>query len=492
MRIPRKLPLIAGSITVLCLAFSSAPAFAELLPAPEFLGSFDTATSPQAPAVDETTGDVYVANTAAGVVEVFDASGAPLSELNGSNTPNGSFNAPSLVTVDGAGDLFVTSTSVLTNKTLIDELTSGGAFISEFDDTRETTRGMAVNAAGSKVYIVRGNGDLESWDAAPAGPGTQAATGNTLLEEATAAEAVSVAVDPASGNILAVHSNYVSQYAPSGARLVNLAEGEGLLSNAIALAVDKADDHLFVDEGTKIVQLEASGPPRGLRSFGEGVLGGSLGIAVNGAAGRAYVSDLTGVDVFSIAVPGIPVVGSEAALSLASRSAELQAQISPHLADTTFYFQYGTDTAYTGGATPSAPGVGVGNGETDQSVRATLNGLQPGTTYHYRVVAVNRFGSEPGADHTLTTTPPLPPPTPIVLSNPPAEAVGTGARPQLPNTYPDLTALTSIPTATEPAGKPKPKPKAKAKQCRKGFVKKHGKCTRKASTRKSTHNKGSK
>jgi hypothetical protein len=36
-------------------------------------------------------------------------------------------------------------------------------------------------------------------------------------------------------------------------------------------------------------------------------------------------------------------------------------------------------------------------------VNATLTGLSPGTTYHYRLVATNPGGSTPGADMTFTT-----------------------------------------------------------------------------------------
>src|SRR5262249_55229015 len=45
----------------------------------------------------------------------------------------------------------------------------------------------------------------------------------------------------------------------------------------------------------------------------------------------------------------------------------------------------------------------AGNATTDQTVSAALTGLQPGTTYHYRLVATNDTDTATGADHTFTT-----------------------------------------------------------------------------------------
>lgn len=67
--------------------------------------------------------------------------------------------------------------------------------------------------------------------------------------------------------------------------------------------------------------------------------------------------------------------------------------------------EYGTSTAY--GA--SVPGDGaVAGGTTDEALSLDLAGLQPGTTYHYRVVATNGAGTVQGEDRTFTTaTPPV-------------------------------------------------------------------------------------
>jgi hypothetical protein len=71
---------------------------------------------------------------------------------------------------------------------------------------------------------------------------------------------------------------------------------------------------------------------------------------------------------------------------------------------TSYYFQYGTSTSY-GHQTPTGQ---AGEGETPIPETAALTGLEPGVTYHYRVVAINNTTATPqtsyGEDHTLTAT----------------------------------------------------------------------------------------
>ncbi|HEY5045203.1 MAG TPA: hypothetical protein VII53_05045 [Solirubrobacteraceae bacterium] len=59
--------------------------------------------------------------------------------------------------------------------------------------------------------------------------------------------------------------------------------------------------------------------------------------------------------------------------------------------ETTWCFQYGTDTTYASGIA-GAPG-NAGQGTSPVDVTAALNGLAPHTTYHYRLVAVNNVNT---------------------------------------------------------------------------------------------------
>jgi hypothetical protein len=100
---------------------------------------------------------------------------------------------------------------------------------------------------------------------------------------------------------------------------------------------------------------------------------------------------------------GAPTISSESVSEVTATSARLQAQIDPHGADTTYHFDYGTTVAY-GQSTPESSSIGADNSE--HSISTEIQGLQPGVTYHYRLVATNSqslLGGTPGPDQTFTT-----------------------------------------------------------------------------------------
>jgi hypothetical protein len=109
----------------------------------------------------------------------------------------------------------------------------------------------------------------------------------------------------------------------------------------------------------------------------------------------------------------LPPVGieSESASGVAATSATLQAQVNPLGSETTYYFEYSTAatescTPATCATLPAAPGASLGSGEEPLPVSVHVQGLTPGTTYHYRLVAVNALtGGEGrgGEDLTFTT-----------------------------------------------------------------------------------------
>jgi hypothetical protein len=98
-------------------------------------------------------------------------------------------------------------------------------------------------------------------------------------------------------------------------------------------------------------------------------------------------------------MPSKPVVESGWASGVGSVTATLNAAINPEGSATTYRFEWGTDTSY-GNLTPSAP---AGEGAGVKAVNSTLSGLQPNTTYHFRVLATNGIGSSEGDDVAFTT-----------------------------------------------------------------------------------------
>lgn len=99
------------------------------------------------------------------------------------------------------------------------------------------------------------------------------------------------------------------------------------------------------------------------------------------------------------AVPAPPVATTGAATSVGATGATLSGTVDPNFAATSWHFEYGTTTAY--GST--TPGASAGSGGAPQSVAASLSGLTPGTTYHYRLVASSSEGQVTGSDQTFTT-----------------------------------------------------------------------------------------
>ncbi len=99
-------------------------------------------------------------------------------------------------------------------------------------------------------------------------------------------------------------------------------------------------------------------------------------------------------------------IDSESASDVTSSSATLAAQINPLGSDTKFRFEYDT-TPYAGSAEHGKkvplPEGDVGSGESDVAVAEHVQGLEPDTVYHYRVVAVNGLGTVDGPDHGITT-----------------------------------------------------------------------------------------
>lgn len=103
----------------------------------------------------------------------------------------------------------------------------------------------------------------------------------------------------------------------------------------------------------------------------------------------------------TIASPQPPQARTGGAQHVSETSVSLAGSVNPRGTATTYYFQYGTTTAY-GSQTPAAS---AGEGTTAVKVSQPLANLQLGTTYHYRLIATSTAGATPveGLDRTFTT-----------------------------------------------------------------------------------------
>jgi phosphodiesterase/alkaline phosphatase D-like protein len=158
-----------------------------------------------------------------------------------------------------------------------------------------------------------------------------------------------------------------------------------------------------------------------------------------------------------------PTAVTGAASGVAQNSATIAGTLNTSGLPTAYGFEVGTSTDY---GPPTGLGS-VGAGSSEAQVSLALTGLQPGTTYHYRLTATNVDGTSYGVDQTFTTgtfantfaVPPAPLPfvaVPAIAF--PAESPGSSTTPKA------LTKAQKLTAALNACGK---KPKIQRAKCEK-------------------------
>jgi subtilisin family serine protease len=129
-------------------------------------------------------------------------------------------------------------------------------------------------------------------------------------------------------------------------------------------------------------------------------------------------------------LPGLlPAPTASAADGISQTGATLRGAVDDNGTPTTARFEYGTTTAY-GTATPPVSGA-------DGPLSATITGLAPSTTYHYRVIGESTMGTKRSGNRTFTTDAV---PVPVVDGDDGGGDGGGG------------TTTATAPTTTTPAG----------------------------------------
>jgi hypothetical protein len=98
--------------------------------------------------------------------------------------------------------------------------------------------------------------------------------------------------------------------------------------------------------------------------------------------------------------PAPPTVRTGSASAVTTTGATLTATVDPNRQPTAYRFDYGPTTSY--GQTTGT--LDAGSGDAAITARARVDGLRPGTRYHYRVVATNATGTARGGDRSFTTS----------------------------------------------------------------------------------------
>jgi hypothetical protein len=109
-------------------------------------------------------------------------------------------------------------------------------------------------------------------------------------------------------------------------------------------------------------------------------------------------NDSNRIDAYA-ALP-LPATTTLAATGVGARKATLHGAVNPNTKATSYRFEYGKTTAY-GSLTPAA---GAGSGGTPRPVAQEVTGLEPNTTYHFRLRATNADGTTLGGDRAFKTS----------------------------------------------------------------------------------------
>ena len=395
-------------------------------PAPEAgapdgtIGDFTSAI-----AVDPTSGDLLIADRGDNRVSRFDGSGAFVSDFDGSDSPAGAFTHLEDIVVAPAGEIFVI------DSTAPNAATGGLARVLRFAGSGAFQLTLRPPAATGDTYL--------AFDDAPSqelivGDGRETFFGSTvfhILDPATGALLFNVNVPSEQLSGVAVDAKAKRLYAAS-------ARGEFFGVPSVLVFTVQVHPDLVLDAPTAITptsaHLSGSVDSNGVSTkyrfetsadngatwtstpeldAGEGedpvpVEADLTGLEPNAgylvrlaSANTDGANDATATRGF-VTVASAPQAATGGTSSLTESSVTLFGSINPFGLQTSYYFEYGTTAAY-GLRAPVDHAAPAGAGRKPISVSQGISGLQPGVTYHYRVVASNGVGSAIGADRTFTT-----------------------------------------------------------------------------------------
>ncbi|HEU4737933.1 MAG TPA: hypothetical protein VFS54_02495 [Solirubrobacterales bacterium] len=369
-------------------------------------------------AVDPSTGDLIVGGS--GGIYRFDAdSGELLSSFDGSTAERGGIN-PRSVAVAPNGDIYVIAgpgrvehmggdgswkgelkvpvsgnwgAGIAVNPQTGDvavELPQGAERVvkiySAANDLKDTIRlpaaraegigGLAFSPDGTKLYLGLINGGVHVLAL-----GTQPGVDPPVASAITTTGAHLTAAVATGGEPTAARIEYCLLSDPCGEYLGS--EGE-------------SPWHVIAEEtGLSDPQDTAEADASGLESNTEYLLRVT---AVNEADNAERISATA---TFKTALAP-PDVQTGQAGSITDSTAQLSGTIGTFGGQTTYHFEYGLTTGY-GSDAPAGPEAIAGNERSPRTFTQTLKGLQPGTTYHYRLVATNAAGTSLGEDRTFAT-----------------------------------------------------------------------------------------
>jgi hypothetical protein len=393
---------------------------------------------PEAVAVDPSNGDLYVDDSGNGVIDVFSPSGVYLNHITASNSLP--LHASIAIAVDSHGNVYASteglSVTFATVKFTPSSETVTGATTwveSEWEAINFTTA-IATDAAGN-VYVSNyaGSSTLVTERSATGEPismfGGEVAVGDGLSVNNTKHN-IYFSEGPSSKvfvyntfNAATVATGPASEVALTSAKVEGTVNPEGLTITkcffAYAASKTKPCNLSGAEIGTGNAPVTVTAQLEGLEPGTKYPY--KLVVEVESREDKGSVAEFA----TKTQQPGI---SGEIASHIERHSARLEGAVNPDNGETAYYFEYATAQKYkeTGGAYDGLTAtnrIPVEAGASPIPVMpASLSELEPGTEYHYRLVATNTAGTTHGSDATFKTKAPL---LPSVIPLPsPNEAKG--------------------------------------------------------------------
>ena len=362
-------------------------------------------------------GDIWVMDFP-GHVEEYDISGVATEHAFSLSVPGTSMNACDFE-MDGNGNFYV---PIRYQGGPVYKFDPSGAMVGQVDPGPART--VAIDSSNNDVYVDDGDrvnhyspsgSLLDSFGLAegpPSGyPGLEASFGiavdadthKVYVANKRFPRRIDVFTPSGPIKIPDVSAGAVTEISSSGATLHGVINPDG---------VDTTDCQFVYGIGTSYdhtTPCEVVGVPTTVFPGGSGdnavtakltglTKGSEYHVKLTGLNGNGVTSKSNDVS-FSASDP--PVLDGESVSKVTADSAQLNVDINPEGGITTYRFEWGTDESY--GDSAPVPDGEVGSVAEVESVSVVANGLAPGTSYHYRVVASNDGGEVVGDDHTFTT-----------------------------------------------------------------------------------------
>jgi hypothetical protein len=206
----------------------------------------------------------------------------------------------------------------------------------------------------------------------------------------------------------AVETGPVTSLKPEGAALTGSLKRSGLITHYyFQYGATTAYGSVSPKPPAEVPAGESEKEEKAIKTVDAGVVGLSSNtvyhyrlVAENEEYGTTYGQDRT------FTTSGPPTISYEPVTGIGQEEATLNAKVDPGQIATSYRFEYGETTGY--GAEDPVGGETIGSGAMPVPVAAMLASLKAGASYHYRVVAENEAGRAYGEDRTFTTVSPAP------------------------------------------------------------------------------------